>query len=323
MMAFVNELGVARSRRLVKAACSAQRVFFSVPEMDRSFDGNSPAEGKEVYVPVVDGNLNLIKTGAGATQRRMPVMLDRGQVERFNGISKLEIAKLGDLDGTRYFAVDLPDRELFGSVLDGAEAVSRIPLIVQDMDEKQVAVLSYARGLMWFHRNTRFCTACGSTMNSVNEGRSRACEGCEKTVYPRIDPAVITLVANGNECLLGRKASWPRGRYSLLAGFTEVGETLEDTVYREVKEESGVDIDRNSVKYHSSQPWPFPRSLMIGFSVNALSTKIKRDENELEDVRWFDKEFIRARLRTGGNEEFNIPPKYALANRMISEWIAE
>jgi len=219
--------------------------------------------------------------------------------------------------------VDLPHRELFGSVLDGAKAVSRIPLIVEDMDERHVAVLSYARGLMWFHRNTRFCTMCGSTMNSVNEGRGRACGGCEKTVYPRIDPAVITLVANGNKCLLGRKASWPKGRYSLLAGFAEVGETLEDTVYREVKEESGVDIDRNSVKYHSSQPWPFPRSLMIGFSVNALSTKIELDENELEDVRWFDKEFIRARLRLGGNEEFNIPPKYALANRMISEWIAE
>jgi len=323
MITFVNELGVARSRMLVNAACSAQRVFFSVPEMDRSFDGSNPVEVKEVYVPIVDGNLNLIKTGAGTTQSRLPVMLNRGQVERFKGISELEIARLGDLDGTRYFAVDLPDRELFGSVLDGAKAVSRIPMIVEDMDEKQVAVLSYARGLMWFHRNTRFCGACGSTMTSVNEGRGRACEGCEKTVYPRIDPAVITLVANGNECLLGRKASWPRGRYSLLAGFTEVGETLEDTVYREVKEESGIDIDRNSVKYHSSQPWPFPRSLMIGFSVNAISTKIKRDEKELEDVRWFDKEFIRAKLGTRGSEEFNIPPKYALANRMISEWIAE
>ncbi|KAG7668648.1 hypothetical protein Ndes2526B_g03728 [Nannochloris sp. 'desiccata'] len=329
----------------------------------------------------------------------------------------------------------------------------------QKMTSNDAAIYALASGLLSWHSNTQFCSKTGAPTDPDSAGHARRPAQLKKmnttttttttttadgggtnsndatkassfasdnqrrprAVYPRIDPAVIVVVTYGNWLLLGRKKTWDLGRYSLLAGFSEVGETLEDAVVREVSEESGVAVDRSTIHYHSSQPWPFPQSLMIGFlgearhivgvdksenkvsgnagkvtikdalvdtsgkgSTNsalveksgrslfgfdifplgssarsaALNVGIKSeeidayatpavlvDENEIEDARWFHREWLLEKLnflekekkdgdvvsnsRTNsamGNEvddppEFRIPGKYALANRLITDWL--
>lgn len=183
-------------------------------------------------------------------------------------------------------------------------------------------------------------------------------ENCRRSVYPRIDSATIMLVTSPCEkyALLGRKSSWPAGRFSTLAGFCEVGETLEECCQRETFEESGVVVDPASVRFDASQPWPFPRSLMVGFRARAMSTVISTtdvvgesklsspsqpllpeiivDTNEMEDIRWFAKEFVKERLSLSGSTaltyqpndaeaEFSIPGKASIARYLITKWTDE
>jgi NAD+ diphosphatase len=135
-------------------------------------------------------------------------------------------------------------------------------------------------------------------------------EGTE--FFPRIDPAIIVLVSDGERALLGRQSSWPQGRYSTLAGFVEPGESLEDAVAREVQEETGVRV--RQARYHSSQPWPFPSSLMLGFHASAAPGSPVAVTQELEDARWFTREEVRA-------GSILLPPPHAIAHRLISQWL--
>jgi NADH pyrophosphatase NudC (nudix superfamily) len=215
-------------------------------------------------------------------------------------------------------------------------------------------ILATANGLVEFHKSHGYCSRCGGSTKSSKAGGSRTCtnESCRRSVYPRIDSATIMLVTSPceNYALLGRKKSWPAGRYSTLAGFTEVGETLEECCRRETFEESGVLVDPASVRFEASQPWPFPRSLMVGFRAKAMSTvtstattvvgesnllpEIIVDTNEMEDIRWFAKEFVKERLSLDGSTaltfqpnaaeaEFHIPGKASLARYLISRWTDE
>ena len=139
------------------------------------------------------------------------------------------------------------------------------------------------------------------------------CLKCGHLSFPRIDPAIIVLVADGDRCLLGRQASWPPGRYSTIAGFVEPGESLEDAVAREVLEETAVHV--RSVNYHSSQPWPFPSSLMVGFHATADSSQPVQVTNELEHARWFTRE----ELTEGGS--VLLPPSQSISYRLITTWL--
>ncbi len=134
---------------------------------------------------------------------------------------------------------------------------------------------------------------------------------CRSEQFPRIDPAIIVLISDGERALLGRQASWPLGRYSTIAGFVEPGESLEDAVHREVLEETGIEVDR--VEYHSSQPWPFPASLMLGFTAHAVTSQIHLRDQELEDARWFS----RADLASGTPL---VPPSVSISFRLIEHW---
>jgi len=135
---------------------------------------------------------------------------------------------------------------------------------------------------------------------------------CGRVTFPRVDPAIIVLVSDGERCLLGRQASWPEDRYSTIAGFAEPGESLEDAVRREVYEETNVHV--GEVRYHSSQPWPFPSSLMIGFVADADSSEIRLNDAELEDAQWF----TRKELRSGFPK---LPFKISIARRLVDHWI--
>lgn len=176
-------------------------------------------------------------------------------------------------------------------------------------------LVAHARALVLWHASQVFCGVCGSSARPEAAGNSRVClnDDCRREIFPRVDPAIIVLVADGERCLLGRQASWPEGRYSSIAGFVEPGESLEDAVRREVFEETNIHI--GDVRYHSSQPWPFPSSLMLGFFANAESRDIQLNDGELEDAQWF----TRKELRSGFPK---LPFRISIARRLVDDWLA-
>jgi NAD+ diphosphatase len=178
---------------------------------------------------------------------------------------------------------------------------------------EEAGLLSYARAMIFWRRRHRFCGTCGTQTIAGKGGHIRVCTNpaCRHQEFPRLDPAIIVLISDGERALLGRQASWPAGRYSTIAGFVEPGESLEDAVAREVLEETGVQVD--SIEYHSSQPWPFPSSLMLGFTAHAITTDIHLRDQELEDARWF----TRAEIASGHPK---VPPSISISFRLIENW---
>ena len=198
-------------------------------------------------------------------------------------ISGEEWVFLGKFRGHYCFAVELAgDRTPIA--LDDGE-FHDLRSVGGQMDRDEAGLLGYARALLLWRNNHRYCGRCGSPNISVQAGHALKCgnEACGAQHFPRLDPAIIVLVNDGDRMLLGRQASWPSGRYSTLAGYVEWGESIEEAVVREVYEETGVVVD--DVEYHSSQPWPFPSSLMLGFVAHAATVEVARraDQPPLEE----------------------------------------
>jgi len=187
------------------------------------------------------------------------------------------------------------------------------PLLAGD----EAGLLAYARALSIWRARQRYCGACGAPTVPRRAGHCMRCskEGCAQEFFPRLDPAIIVLVTDGERALLGRQATWPTGRYSTIAGFVEPGESLEDAVAREVMEETGVPV--SGARYDSSQPWPFPASIMLGFRAWARPGSSVRLSGELEDARWFTREEIRA----GGAPL--LPFAHSISHRLIVTWLEE
>ena len=178
------------------------------------------------------------------------------------------------------------------------------------------AALSLSR----WHTRHRFCANCGHSTDLVRGGWSRRCPSCSAEHFPRVDPVVIMIAEHGGELLLGRQPHYPPDRYSALAGFVEVGESIEDAVRRELHEEAGIAV--RDVRYVASQPWPFPSSLMIGCSAHAESRELTIDRTELEDARWFSRDAIAAALAGAPDAAFQPPPKAAIARTLLERWLA-
>jgi NAD+ diphosphatase len=230
---------------------------------------------------------------------------------------------LGLRGGTGVFAVDLSgltEREAVDLV--GADAVLDTRSLVSSLPPDECGLLAYARGILHWNRNQRFCGACGGSTESREAGHLRTCRGCEKLLFPRIEPAVIMLIelpGEPNRCLLGRHRGAPAERFSTLAGFVEVGESLEDAVRREAAEEAGVTVD--TVAYQGSQAWPFPSGIMLGFRARARSAHIAVDGAELVEARWFTPAELRARMAdpaTGGPYRTD-----SIGRLLIESWVAE
>jgi NAD+ diphosphatase len=197
------------------------------------------------------------------------------------------------------------------------KAIDLRSLAMQEaLEPVDLAGLAQARSYLHWHGANRHCGRCGEEMAVKGGGVSRTCARCATQVFPRVDPVVIMLAIDGDRCLLGRQARFAPGMYSALAGYLEPGETIEEAVRREVREEAGIEIGR--VAYHSSQAWPFPHTLMIGCHAEALSTDVERDAEELEDCRWFDREEVRLMLSGGHPDGLKAPYRMAIANRLLA-----
>lgn len=185
---------------------------------------------------------------------------------------------------------------------------------------EEAGLFAYAKGLAHWQRETRFCARCGAALQMVSSGHRAQCTNpdCGRLHFPRTDAAVIVIVEYQGACLLGRQAGWPPGRYSTLAGFVEPGEALEDAVRREVAEEAGVLV--GDVHYHSSQPWPMPASLMVGFTATALSPTIRLRDGELEDARWFTPQQIVDGLADGS---LKAPTPLSVSYQLLSHWLQQ
>ena len=259
-----------------------------------------------------------------AAASRDGVLLDAlGHALARAAVEGLDEPILLGLEGERpLFALDLED-------LDGdAAKVLRTPgarmVGLRDagalLPRAEGGLAAYLVALLNWHRGHRYCANCGAPTELADAGLSRSCPRCGAAHFPRTDPVVIMLVEHDGRVLLGRRSGWPAGRYSVLAGFVSPGETLEEAVAREVREESG--IDAYAPEYVTSQPWPFPASLMLGFEARSDGGQPVARDGELEEVGWFTREAVTAAAR-GDGAPFALPPPVSIARFLIERWLRE
>ena len=212
-------------------------------------------------------------------------------------------------DGEKNYHPDLPKGTYF------CDLRNLLPLL----NTNHANLCATAKGLYEWHKRVNFCQSCGGKLSSEKAGWEKACQKCNFKQFPRIDPVVIMLITKGNDLLLGRSHGWPEKMYSCLAGFIEPGETIEAAAEREAMEESGIKI--KNVKYITSQPWPFPASLMMGCTGEAQNTTIHIDKDELDDVIWVSKEAVFQALN-GLDKSIFMARRGAIARYLIEKWVA-
>ena len=238
------------------------------------------------------------------TQALFAIVLDDSAVDI------VEVADEGGLIDTRKFVV--PGRnDLFVHDLRAMATEGTVPVDI-------IGILGQAKSIMHWHARHRFCSNCGSSSELAAAGWRRECRVCKAMHFPRTDPVVIMLAISGEDCLMGRAGRFGKHMYSALAGFLEPGETMEDAVRREIREESGIRVGR--VAYLASQPWPFPASLMIGCVAEALNRDIVIDHNELEDCRWFSRRDVQMMLKREHPDGYTAPHPLAIAHHLLRAW---
>lgn len=230
---------------------------------------------------------------------------------------------LGMLNDAAHFAVDLSDDAAVAAAIEarGDMRFEDCRTAGEILSGQEAGIVAQARAQLNWHRTHRYCSVCGQPSVMRRGGQARQCPACKAQHFPRTDPVVISVVADtaGDRCLLGQS----RGRlsrmrmYSALAGFMDQGEAIEEAVAREVMEEAGIKV--KSVRYHSSQPWPFPSSLMIGCIAEAATTDIHMDDEEMTDVQWFDRSEV-LRALDGKSDKLTVPAPIAIAHHLIKAW---
>ena len=298
-------------RRNIYSSAEIDRL--SLRRSDNAYIETLMYDGEAQFIPV-DTEKNLVRRddqpkAVFLTGLMARALLSGGALPIF----------LGTLDERPYFALDVTGFSLAEQELGEFVDLRQVgPLLFA----REGSLLAYARGMTYWHRRHKFCGVCGSPTQVGKAGHERVCvsEDCGTTHFPRTDPAVIMLVTHGEHCLLGRGAHFPRGMHSTLAGFVEPGESFEDAVAREVFEEVRVKV--REVQYQSSQPWPFPASVMIGFRAVSDSMEFEVNKDELESAQWYHRtELLADKLPTDGS--FFLPRKDSIARRLIEDWLAE
>ena len=294
----------------------------AMPDTDITFAG-----GRLDRATSVRGDTAALAAALASPQARfVPVWRQRCLVENERA-GLLSAAQLGAATPTADAAILLgrnADHWLFAAELDATcepvpasgQLFTELREVMGQLPAEDAALVAYARAMVNWRARHRHCGVCGGSNQPQEAGFVMACTRaeCGHRSFPRLDPAVIVLVHRGDTCLLGRQPGWPEGRYSTIAGFVEPGEGLEDSVRREVAEET--DIRVGACRYFASQPWPFPAALMIGFHAVADSTAIRLNDGELADARWLTREQIAAR-------DVTLPPRTSVAFRLIESWFDE
>jgi NAD+ diphosphatase len=264
---------------------------------------------------LIGGDAVILKKNAG----RHDPLFDTAEAASFG--ERGDQVFLGFLDGKARFAAALA-----AAALEPLKARTDLDLIdlrslaVRGLlDGDDLAALAQARALLNWHARHRFCANCGAASRVVEGGWRRDCPACRTMHFPRTDPVVIMLAIAGERCLLGRSYRFQSGMWSCLAGFVEPGETIEEAVRRETREEAGIVCGR--IAYFASQPWPFPMSLMIGCHAQATSLDIAVDRSELEDARWFDRDEVALLLAGQHPQGLTAPPAIAIAHHILRAWV--
>jgi NAD+ diphosphatase len=278
-------------------------------------------------------------TGAGI-DRADHLRLDEAKLAALAGHKAARLLRLAALDPT----LDEADRLAWGPLAGLGEKAELIflglageaplfaPLVpvepgqrawsvfglLSRMAPEDAAIWGAARSLLEWHSRHGFCGRCGAPTRSFRGGWGRRCSGCGLEHFPRVDPVVIMLAEHDGRVLLGRQPQYPPGRYSALAGFVEPGESVEEAVAREIREEAGLDV--TDVRYVASQPWPFPGQLMIACIAEAASDAVALDRNELEDAIWADRAGVAAALAGAAGAPFLAPPPFAIAHTLLRYW---
>ncbi len=270
---------------------------------DSAWQASALTSEQSLFVPIW-GTQSLIQHEPTPTA----VLLDRASLPAFGDHRAIF---LGEFSGTATFAVGFGDD--VPAPIGGSGAFTDLRFSGSLLPRHDAGLLAYARAMVWWQDRHRYCGACGAPTKPTSAGHVMTCtnQSCNTDCFPRVDPAIIVLVTDGERALLGRQASWPIGRYSTIAGFVEPGESFEDAVIREVREETNIKVSH--LQYHSSQPWPFPSSLMVGFMAKAASHDVKCPDGELEDARWFSPEDFAAGRPV-------LPPVTSISFSLIAHW---
>ncbi len=300
---------ITRSRRNVFASVRLDRL--AEYRDDPRWVGDALLSDAARFVPLWR-NRNLLADGEDG---QVAVYLKAGEIEQPDSVQPPTL--LGT-DGKRFFfALTVNDRQQEQILAARPDArFLDLRLASMDMDAKHAGVLAYAKALHYWQYRHAFCGTCGQVNRLESSGHRLVCsnEECQRESFPRIDPAIIVLVTHEDACLLGRKSIWPEKRFSTLAGFVEPGESLEDALVREVYEEAQVRL--KTIRYVSSQPWPFPASAMCGFHAEAVSRECSATD-ELEEVSWFSAADLEAAIRL---DTVRLPPPVSIAFQLIADW---
>ena len=225
---------------------------------------------------------------------------------------------MGLADGAAVFAVDLEgEADPAAGPLEGRGQFEELRPVALALPPEEAAIVATAKQMFEWRRRHRHCAVCGQPSLAIEGGWKRQCPACQAEHFPRTDPVVIMLPCHGERCMLGRQEAWPPGLFSTLAGFLEPGETIEEACARELAEEAG--LRTRQVRYHSTQPWPYPASLMIGLIAEVEDDEGAPNQTELSEVRWFSREEAQA-LVAGQFAGASIPARHAIAHQLIKAW---
>jgi len=318
------------------------KVFYHDKSLKKSLLSSSSFEeilslSSTLFIPLTRQGDNFFQKTSSLSLN--PLFLDKNKLteEHYDNSQFIYLGQRSNDELNRhYVAFSLDDNEnLYPNELKNSNVIKgNLRSFGENLSsDEDAGLLAMARGLMVFHNNNNFCSSCGHKTTSYKNGSARKCinDNCKKSIFPRIEPASIMLVLSkdNNFVLLGRKKEWIPGRYSTLAGFLEVGETIENCCIRETFEESGVKVDIDSIKIIATQPWPFPSSLMVGITAIAEEDglglpQIHIDKKEMEDIRWFHIDEVKNALQSKGeNGNLNFPGRSSLGRYLINQWVYE
>lgn len=255
---------------------------------------------------------NVLVCGDTSPGMSLPLLRENKELTQYNHL----LTYLGDLGERPLFTCRISGMEELRNVRPNSR-LEQLRSILPLLPAETFEILGYAKSLIHWREHNRYCGRCGAPTRPKQGGRTLVCDtkDCIAQIFPRVDPAVLVMAIHKNKCLLGRQAVWPAHMYSVIAGFVELGETLEDAALRELHEETSVEAVEPV--YQGSSPWPFPSSLMVGFNVQAKTQRIELRDEELEDAAWFSRRNIAHALKTGA---LRLPRLRTLSFILLETW---